>query len=707
MSKLLEAAQVQFREWTAAFRDTSQCLTIHFTAADCLALCHTLQHHAETGQTCANWYRRQLDPRSLKLDGVEYGEDGRGPTQFDVIDTSNLADHVGLVNMLVSASSLLKDRPWSVLYTDITARDSEGENAKFESHLAGHTRTISVLLGLRPAEYWGNATAVSIFEEYMAAMRAEGEPPRVQSRCGWMLDNHLPTHSKVTIGPEALANTLFKIYQDMFSRENVSLMPRNTKEQVIKWGNMTAYTKYHRGSFVAFVKAVCKNTGTEGSSICSRLINIIASDKTLILGSNHVQDMCLEMSKIGLYSEPWLTEEIRRNMPTAAGFCKWKKIPEAVAVTLVISPAKWKRAYRTTLEWTVGLTVEAHVKSNTLKWHNMYSDVQIIFGTLTARGSRDQDGYSLHVEEDVAGWAGNSPMIATFYAPAAALQVDPRATNVSLCLQTTIQNAQLFQSIFGSQMVIFETQLLKQSDVFVTKHSPGQSGYRVVGGASLAASPKKPSPGEEPCTSLTLSVNAPTGDIAAVTGRLDFGPGPGKCLLEAKASIELRQCSPFTIEVVFGDSELVYPLRYPVPVVKENSKTRIARKSGYVEVVARLADPATSEVLGDFIFPCVLAKHSSLPGVIPTALNIPHVNLDRLPVLDSSDKEKIPHLLALVRAALSRREQRLRDDAIQSLGAKPSVRVAFKDSLSTIVHALPGPQTRAHRRLRHHGPHAR
>lgn len=183
-SRLVEAARVQFAEWTKAFTKLSSNITVRFVTADCFALCQTLQHSLSTGKTGANWHRRQLDSRPLVLDEAAYGKGATAPRQFDVIDTSNLSDYVGTLNLLVSAAPILKSKPSSTLYTEIMARGSVGEKEKFESLLCGHTRTLSLLLGATPIEFWTNATAVSSADELFLAMSETKKDggPNIQSR---------------------------------------------------------------------------------------------------------------------------------------------------------------------------------------------------------------------------------------------------------------------------------------------------------------------------------------------------------------------------------------------------------------------------------------------------------------------------------------------------------------------------------------------
>lgn len=695
-SKLVQTAKLQFSEWTRAFTKLSSGIKVRFVLADCFAFCQTLQYSLSAGETNANHYRRQLDTRPLVLDEAAYGSAARAPRQFDVIDTSNLSDHFGTLNLLVSAGPLLKDKPSSILYTETMARGTDGEKRKFESLLCGHTKTLSLLLGLAPVEYWTNATAVSIVDELALALTEQGAKPDgapdIQSRIAWKLDDRLcgtahASPAPLSIDPPVLASMLLRVYLDMFNYENPSALYKGLGSS--SKTSSSAYPHYHRGSFVAAVKAVCGRVHTDTKELGRQLILSIASDETLMLGNNYAQWLALEMSRSGIYSENWLTGEIRHD-PSRGTFCKWTEIPEAIAVTLVVPPSRWKPVFQLASDRAIGLTMEGHTRSIG-RWHNMYSDIYITFGTLTTIGSRKSDDYAVHVQDDASGCMGNSALIASFYVSTAALQVDMDTSQVALCLQNTVQNAMHFQSYLGAPMAIFETKLQDNAHVHVTKHPPGQQGSPVVGSLSRGMRQETVQPSG---TTLTPEVDHKSGSIVSLIGRATITSDDGKRLLQEKVLITTHQTSPFTIDIVFGERAMVHTLVYRVPVTQENSKTRIARKSSYVEVVAVLAEPAVSSCLEDYIFPTVLDRGKAPGTLVPVTLNIPHLNLDSLPIIDTMDKRSIRFLSHLTSLTFSNRERRLRKEVMSATETSPapSVRFEFKDSLHTIFMVSSGLQ---------------
>lgn len=694
-SKFVRAAKLQFSEWTNAFKRLSSNLVIRYIAADCFAFCQTLQGSLGTGQTTANFYRRQLDMRPLVLSEAAYGEVGMAPRQFDVIDTSNLSDHSGILNILVSAGPLLRDKPWSTLYAEVMARGTVADKEKLEALLCGHTKALSLLLGLAPIEYWTNASAVSYVDELLVAIGERAENPdygqKTQYRLAWKPDSSLSgtTPAALTVDPHTLASLLLRVYLEMFGGENPSFLASAMGEpsKVASF----AYPPYHRGSFVALVKAVCCNVNTDAREVGRQLMQMIKDDKTLVFDGNYAQGLALALSRAGIYSEPWLTREIRRD-PSRGMFCKWDEIPEAIAVTLVVPPSRWKPIFREAVDCGIGLTLEGHLRK-VGSWHNMYADVQVTFGTLTTSGLRDGDDYAVSVQEDVRGCLGDSPIVVSFYAAAAAVQIDMRTSQVALCLQNTMQNVTVFAAKLGTPMAIFETGLGDGNHVHITKHTPGQQGFPVVG--SLSRQPASFS-GRSADVTLTPEIEESTGKIAAITGRANITSDEGKRYLQDKLPIALQQTSPFTIDVVFGERALVQTITYRVPVTQENSRSRVARKSGYVEVIAKLAEPGVSGILEEYIFPTVTTDLSVSPGnVVPATLNIPHLSLDTLPIIDVAEKKSIRFLDSLASFTFSDRERHLREEVLASAtqtGLAPSVRLNFKETLLTILMVSSGLQ---------------
>ena len=681
VSLLFESAVAQFSAWTAAFRRQAGNFTIRFISADCLALCHTLQHNQSTGKLCANWYRGQLSPRPLTLDKTQYGRAGDAPKLFDVIETSNTAEACGALNILVAARPLLKPLPSSAIYTDVMASNEEGAKPDFESLLPGQTTAASLLLGLRLDEYWTNATAVSNIDEYLTALSV-GEQNFVQLRLVWKVDTRrLSGPGPAAICYTTLAPLLLKMYQDMFEQNDGSSRRRN----------------YLHNSLTALIGVVSSNTGISASELAHQLMSALPDDSFLKQKYSHAQ-------------EP-------SSHPTDIPLASWKEVPTVVAVTLSIPQENWKPIYLHALDIGVALVeLEGRIGPQ-----NHYFDVHVALGTLKEDGSPDESTYRLHVEEDEAGWSGQSPLIATFYAPVADLLAAGNEGTVSLCLRNTPQNIRVFQPFIPSPLAILCPGLRDSKHVFVSRFSPNQSGYHAVGGFPPSAgpdgfgallleeAPSTSSPTDEDQngtkTSMALEVDPQTNAITNMIGRVNFTSGPKRQALQSKESVQVYHRSALTVDVVVGNLDPI-TLNFPVPIQKDKAKTRVARKSCYIELDAPPADPATTPSDLDAAnagivtpFYTSLFRYSESSRPLPTTHTIPHLNLDSLPILDLSDRDSIRFLTSHVSLIFSARERRLRHEAETAkpdIDASSAARLNFKESLFTmfmLASGLQGDQT--------------
>ncbi|KAK3948214.1 hypothetical protein QBC32DRAFT_373742 [Pseudoneurospora amorphoporcata] len=205
------------------------------------------------------------------------------------------------------------------------------------------------------------------------------------------------------------------------------------------------------------------------------------------------------------------------------------------------------------------------------------------------------------------------------------------------------------------------------------------------------------------CPVFTASFDVTSGTLKTITGHLDFVTEEDKRLLaDRTVPISLRQSSPWTIDIVLGSGggTLVKPLVFPTPVLKEGSKTRIARTSGYIEVMApAILNPRSaipSSVLDGYIFPTVLQPASSADSssseptqlMLPVSLNCPTVNLDSLPILSLSDTSRLTFLSTLAASIYSPRELRVRNAAMEQglpESSWGSARLTLKESFHTMI----------------------
>lgn len=164
----LRSAMTQLESWCKAFRNAIHKVTIRYINSDAIAFCHVLQHHRTYDETrTANWYRSSWNYSAFVLDSTDYGESGHAPTSFDVIDTSNLVDHLDSLNVMIATVSLLKSKPSSNIRTEMLLPRELTVAESAETLLCGDLPTMALLLGLKPLQYWTNTTATWHISEFV------------------------------------------------------------------------------------------------------------------------------------------------------------------------------------------------------------------------------------------------------------------------------------------------------------------------------------------------------------------------------------------------------------------------------------------------------------------------------------------------------------------------------------------------------------
>ncbi|ORY69999.1 MYND finger family protein [Pseudomassariella vexata] len=697
---VFEATKMQFKLWISAFMAIKDRFILRFVLSDALAFCHTLQQSAVSKSASAHFFRSQFDARPLELDSGSYGKNGEAPTSFDVIDSSNLADHLGPLNILVGAAPLLKNETASTLYMETLLKTGKTRKAQFDEVLRGHAPTVSLLLGVASVESWTNATTVSSVDELILNNLESGSMKQVHTRLSWKpIQPFSGGQGSITlprIDAKTLARAIFQVYCDMFRQENPLAMLSASRDQLGQQIQNSAHPHFHRGSLVALLKTIKARVVTEWPKMWDALLEFIMRDRSMMLASNYIQELSAQLHIQQVHTEPWLQDEIQRNAP---GFGSWGKIPEVMAVTLIVPRDRviglfTDRANFASPTCRAVLSSSANDFAQRL---NMFADVHFSFGTIKATGSRGSEDYSLNIQSDTKGFLGNSPLIACFYVPTAALQLELEDGTVALGLESSPQNLMFFQQKLGFTMTLYEAALRDKKHVHVSKYLPGHIAYPITcGKASPVSSVGQHTGGQHTLGStnatLTVDLDNRTGVISSLTGHVDILSEKGKALLMSKAPIGLVQSSPFVIQVVLGEKEMMFPIHFPLPVDKERSRTRIARKSGYVEVTAPLADPVTAGCLDDFICPVRLDPTST-----PVTMNIPHLNLDRLPILDVSSKKGLDWLKPLIASQCSSRERQLNSSGVASKPEMLPPRLNFKNTLTSIFASASGLHKLHHR----------
>lgn len=721
LHKVVEAARLQFKVWGEAFRRCArQRLTLRFFAGEALAFCHTLQHRQLTGHAIsANWYRGQYNLQQLVLNGGDYAAAGDAPLSFKVIDTSNLMDHVGAINILVATSPLLDRDLSATLYTESLAKREQDQKALVDGLLCGHFPTISTLFGLFPIEYWTNATAISSVDEtlldvaHVMAGTKDDNKGQMYSRLAWkrQISGSSRPPQPTTLSPLhfteiELAQVLYKAYLKMFQHEDMSVL--FSKVDLLTIQNNSC-PRYHRGSLAAFLAFVKKRVVVDWNRLMEALLNLIESDSSIAMGLNNIQELYVQLHLLGVYSVAKLRAPVNNSKAQAFNSLRaWNHIPEVICITLKVPRARLGVFTRVPLGQIGTPPLHCILRSSRTyagrAWHNIFAVVQLAFGDATPSGLRSDDGFKIKVVQDRHGWGGNSPMLVSFCAPTwLILQLEPGAISVALGVQTTPHSTMTFVKALGLEMNVYETNLGNEDNVYITKHRPNQSAHASICSFADVNDVSHGCPGEADRTTIKANVDLKTAQIATLTGRIDLLSEYVKSLLRSGADVETIQISPCIIAVIIGKSPRQYQhhLHFPAPVLRSRSISRIARKSSYVEVVSPVCGPMDEERFPHFMYPLYLDARQ------PVIWNMPRLNLECLPILDMAKPKDLEWLVTHTSLMFSSRERTLKDRSMVP-GAKThnDVRTNFKDSLFSMFMQFSGLQGRRSRFFGIHNPTA-
>jgi hypothetical protein len=687
--KAVETARLQFRVWGDSFKTCArQNLSLRFFAGEALAFCHTLQHNSLTrGGASANWYRGPSSLGVLVLDGEDYGKADTAPLAFNVIDTSNLMDHVGAINLLVATAPLLQRSPSATLYTESSVRRAKDQKAFIDGLLCGHFPTLSILLGLFPVEYWTNATATSADATIGEAMTQTNDEPnggQMHSRLAWKqpMSTLLGIQSAASIqaihfDEIELAQAIFQVYRKMFEHEDVaSLLSSIDRLKMLKNSSL----HYHRGSLASFLCFVKQRVITDWDKTMSTLLDLVERNCYIALGGNYLQELYVQLHLFGVYTAHRFRETFIRysNSQSLRDLCPWNHIPEVVCITLRVPRPNlgFLRALSPADINTPPIHCSLCSVHSIEPWLHLFAVTQLAFGEITASEPRSGEDF-VNIREDRLGWNGSCPMFVSFYVPSLVIALEGRDTKVSLALQPRLETVSTFLSILGVPLTVHETNLGNENDVFITKHGPNQSKYP---GACIFAAPAH----AELVTNVvrtTIAANLDlAGRIVTMTGRLNILSEDVKSALRSGAIVETIHESPCIIAVMIGKGPEQHHIHFPAPVLRSPIRTRIARKSSWIEVIAPICEPTNKERFPDFISP--LFMHENRPVI----WNMPRLSLDTLPILDTTKKDELWWLGAHTTFTLSTRER-----ALPGKGTRPmndpnaDVRLNFKETLSALL----------------------
>lgn len=572
--------------------------------------------------------------------------------------------------------------------------------------------TVSALLGLFPVEFFSNATAISNADEAIMDVLSKSSGQHLQ-RLAWKssraafsggkphLDQQLHFHE------EDLAHLLHHVYAVMFRHENMARLLAMDRRNIIR----LQLVFYHRGCFGRLLQHVKNVSKVEWPKMMALLLTLIEKDRSSLMGAHYYQEFYAYLHLLGLANLPVVGTHVRVSLdkisdvhpssamtrtPTSSdskGLCAWKEIPPVVCVTLKVPRAKLNVLTSVSVHELgtplVHCVIQAPPMSRSGEWHDIFCAMQLSFGTISTSGDRNGDDLQLQIKEDGLNWRGKSPLMVSFYVPSNVILEEPSAARISFGLVSNPHNLHVFLKKLGMELNVFETILGDQEHVFVTKFFPNRRGHTSICPRVTAETNDVENEEVEFLRRTTAHVFHSRGVITSFTGRIDFISDTLKSALAGKAVVKTLQLSPRTIQIDIGENGK-HILHFPTHVLNSQAKTRIARKSSYIEVTVPVASHAAGTGFPNFMYPLFVTDAE------PALWNMPFLSLDSLPIINVAKKEDLQWLTPHTSLQMSARERRSREHDMATPGyIQKDVRINFKDAIFSMFMnftGLQGPQ---------------
>ncbi|KAF5388289.1 hypothetical protein D9615_000827 [Tricholomella constricta] len=640
VSDLVQLAKTQFQSWCASLRRRVASTTnvvIRLLVGDALACSQAISFCAQSESLESGFYITPWDGTQVKLDGGDY--DGpmvdRAPVSFNVIDTSNLTDHLGLLNILIVTLPILQRTPAALLHTNtlLTTEDTVGTPGGFTFHACADIPTISLLLGVVPVSYVSGFTSQSTAH----ARRSLGSQGGTrQETISWkcsplMEDASEGPQPRVQIEFQHLGKILFDIYLRMFA---------DFKEAESK----PSFPHYIRASFVAFLTLVKQKICTNWTEAVEHMLSLLWSDKALVRGGNYYQDLCCQLHLYGVYTVAALVGKTFGN-PEKSVFKHWTRIPPVVCIVLEV-PRQYLKVLEGVSIRRIGTPI-LQCEIEGLTFHNFFSSIQSFFGkTVVSKSDPDQ----LLVDEDQSRWAGKSPLIVSFYAPSWILGEQPTSTKMHFSVRAESVYCESLYDVLGPKLRVFSADLMDERHVSIVPERPGNLlELKRLSGTFVADSNsnREAAPALLEKGHVCMLIDKASSTACGLTARANILDEASRSALRScrTADVQIKQTSPFSMRVSFAPFDRV--LTFPYPIDGAKYKFRIARKSCYIEVDVGLCRPSLQGLTTN-PFPFVTNNST------PTIWNFHYLNLTRSPILHITKQDWLASHLSL---SLSDNEQ--------------------------------------------------
>lgn len=654
--RLSRTAVLEFKSWCVAFRSFARrdpsSLTIYNFRGDAAKFCYSLQCALGKIAATANPFDTCAAPWSSPLN---VGSNAGFVLQYDVIDSSNLPDHMGLLNVLTSALPLLKTNANAVLYTEHLAQMSTQSYSPFErlnSLLCSDPAPMFCLLRAAPMEcLTGVSTSCPLYEaeNFQHLLGDAPAASQIRWRFSWkdimMGDEHFSSICKTPMVPvwdtDTLARTVASMYKEMFKDEDFGAILQKPVSNVIA----VPIKLYTRAGFAAFLALVRRRHETNNwSEFFHKFIEIISTENPVSLQSQGAQELFLQLHLQRLHTPYVLREALKSSsiyVPDSwPAIYRQAPLPHSIPLLFRIPKSQLRHIIQEFDPVKAMSDIVLQVTLFSPPVSNSYSVIQVAFGS-SATGLP-------------SNWKDPNDLIVYFHVPAwTILMASRKVTRVCLSLNVDASTIYKFMPILGSGLIVFQTSIWNSDYVtpIVNEQLPSVSDNEV----SVTPDPMLSAAG--------FQASSPRFNI--VNGQLETTThikitGDNKTKLTAGATVKISQNSPCTFYLHLGSSGI--ELALPFPAVASTSRIRTARKSGWIDIITPIVKSPSASSFNFTRFPVIKqAAGSFYPW------NLPRLLPDLLPPLKLPLKNDLSWIQPNISGSFSAQERALREKHLRDI----------------------------------------
>ncbi|KAL8706540.1 MAG: hypothetical protein Q9201_000413 [Fulgogasparrea decipioides] len=698
LEDVVKTAKWQFDSWcytlVKTLREGRIKITLH--CGDAVSFCHGINRDGM--QKSASLGAPPLRIAPWKLKQLTIADTGAYSIQasFDVIDSSNLADTVGLLNILPAVTPLLRSKSSSVLYTENLRIAAEGMSHALNDMLCSDVTTMSLLVGLCPIAHLVTITTdsfdIGIWRQLSRCcrMRIPWKMPKFMDmgNVGRSVAHSQPLR-KLTFDAVELGDYLLAVYLKMFSneREDQMMLSPNTMPGMgmMLRPVLAQPSLYNRFSFAALIGLAQASISTDWAQCLDYFFDKVRANRSLKIGPNSLQELELSLDLYGISEEPALNMSqlsLAVGDISATSRCLLRvlfqeSMPPSVVHVVLVVPRKALHILTEHSPNEIGnpglhLTISDYIESSTYS----FFAIQCFFGRLQA----DQDAINVcNVEEDTVGWAGSADLIVTCAVPAYIfLRGEAKDIRVALVVNPSPSTLHHFARL-GAFPVMFECGLQNNDRLRLFRKAPGlmKDLHEQIRGSSITSTEAT----GDSCETYSVSVHLDS-TRKARTFRFHVDAAEKSQddhNLASKADIVVRQCSPCTMLFQFGPTE-PQALVFPLPVDGSNPITKVGKDSRWFEVIVPLDSAPGKGGFRHNLFPLVFNEDH------PSVWAMSRVNIDQQPTINMlGGFDWLAHELELTLSA----KERTVDPPDTSNGSSNDLH-ELKSSIMTIFHGLVG-----------------